>query len=100
MIELTILAATLGLIAVGAIWNGYVLTILWGWFIAPTFGLPALSLATAIGLALVVSYLTHQYLPKCAEEGDTWDKLGRAFWHMLMRPAFSLLIGWVVKQWV
>ena len=50
----------LGLLIVGSMWKGYVLTILWAWFVVPTFSLPELAIAPAIGLAMVVSYLTHQ----------------------------------------
>ena len=102
MLELTMVAAMLGLIALGAMWSGYVLTILWGWFVVPTFGMPPLALVPAIGLAVVVGYLTHQYTPKAAKpEGDgKWDETGRVTAHMLLRPAFTLLMGWVVKQWM
>lgn len=41
------------------IWNGYVLSILWGWFIVPTFEAPTLSVGYAIGFTMIVSYLTH-----------------------------------------
>lgn len=100
MLALMIFAATFGLIAIGAIWNGYALTILWGWFVVPTFGAPMLALAPAIGLAMVASYLTHQYTPKVAREGSTWEQIGHALSHTAMKPAIALLVGWVVKQWM
>lgn len=37
--------------------SGYVLSVLWGWFIVPTFGLPLLTIPVAIGVMLVVAYL-------------------------------------------
>lgn len=49
------------LITVSALINGFVLSILWGWFIVPTLGLPPLSLIEALWVGLVVSMLTHQY---------------------------------------
>ena len=100
MLALAIFAATFGVIALGAIWNGYALTVLWGWFVVPTFGAPMLALAPAIGLAMVASYLTHQYMPKVAREGDTWDQIWHAVGHTAMKPALALAIGWVVKQWM
>lgn len=57
-------------------------------------------MAPAIGLSLVVTYLTHQYMPRVTKEGDKWDQMFHGLGHMLMTPAMSLLIGWVVKQWV
>lgn len=100
MLELTVLFAMFGLIAVGSIWSGYVLTILWGWFVVPTFGMPALQLAPAIGLAMVVSYLTHQYMPKVTNEGSSFDQMGHAFGHIALKPAMALLVGWIVKAWM
>lgn len=100
MLETTIVIAMLGLAALSTIWNGYVLTILWGWFVAPTFALPPLDLAAAIGLTVVAQYLTHQYMPKAAkpEDDGKWDETLRATLYMLLHPAVALLVGWVVKQ--
>lgn len=102
MLELTAMFGLFGLAALGAIWSGYVLTILWAWFVMPIFGLPALAIAPAIGLAVVAGYLTHQYVPKAAKpDGDgKWDETGRAIAHMAFKPAFALLVGWIVKQWM
>lgn len=101
MLELTAIAGLFGLSALGSIWSGYVLTILWAWFVVPTFGLPPLALAPAIGLAVVVSYLTHQYTPKAAKPDEgKWDESGRAIAHMVLKPALALLVGWIVKQWM
>ena len=102
MLELTAIAGLFGLAALGSIWSGYVLTILWAWFVVPTFGLPPLALAPAIGLAVVVSYLTHQYHPKAAKpDGEgKWDETCRVIGHMAFKPAMALLVGWIVKQWI
>lgn len=40
--------------------RGLVLQALWGWFIVTTFALPDLALVQALGLSLVVSFLTMQ----------------------------------------
>jgi len=34
--------------------NGYVLSVLWGWFIKPLFNAPGLSIPAAIGLIMIV----------------------------------------------
>ncbi len=96
---LTMIAAMLGLAAIDAIWSGYVLTCLWGWFVVPTFALPPLTLAQAIGVSLIVGYLTNQYDPK--QENDIkLDDVGRAVDHVIFPPAFALLAGLLVKQWM
>ncbi len=40
--------------------RGWAVAKLWGWFVVPVFGLPALSYAAAYGLALLVTLLTYQ----------------------------------------
>jgi len=42
---------------IGSIVGGYVLSIMWGWFVVPLFNLPPLSVPYAIGIILVVSFL-------------------------------------------
>ena len=88
-------------IAVGAILNGYVLTILWGWFIIPTFHLPPLSIPAAIGIAMVASYLTHQYAPDVEEkERSTGEKILRTALTIVLRPVSVLGIGYIVHLYM
>lgn len=49
---------TLGAGVAVAIFNGFVLSVTWGWFVEPLFPVPDLVLMEAMGLALVVNYLT------------------------------------------
>ena len=37
--------AAIGMMALASLLNGWVLSVLWGWFFVPTFGMPELSLA-------------------------------------------------------
>ena len=53
------LAFIAGIMVVSCLLRGWVLSILWRWFMVPTLGLPALSVPQAIGIALVVGMLTH-----------------------------------------
>lgn len=85
------------LMVVGAVLNGYALSVLWGWFVVPTFGAPPLLIVPAIGISLVVSYLTHQ-MPNSKDEDD------RAFGQMVAhrtgitigKPLFALFFGWII----
>jgi hypothetical protein len=74
-------------------WQGYVLSVLWGWFFVPTFGVPALSVPAAFGVALVVRFLTHQHND---DERASTVKMTA----MALNPAVALCFGWVVKQWM
>ncbi len=49
------------LIVIAVLLNGFAISVLWGWFLVPPFGLPELSTLQAIGIASIVIYLTHQY---------------------------------------
>ena len=100
MIELTTFAILLGTAVGGVVWSGYALTILWAWFIVPTFGLPALNLPAAIGFAIVSAHLTRQYMLQTKQEGSKWDETLRALSHTAFKPAFALVAGWIVKQWM
>lgn len=99
MIELTVFAAMIGALVAGVIWSGFVLSILWGWFFVPSLGLPALSVPSAIGIALVISYTTHQYQKTNSGDITGWEATLESLAHMLMNPALALLVGWIVKQW-
>lgn len=89
------IGAIAGAIILAAIVNGYVLSILWGWFFVPLLGLPALSIPGAIGIVLVVGYLTHQYEP--SDEGKGLESICGT---LIVRPILVLLMGWVVQHWI
>ena len=81
-------------LVIATLLRGWVFSILWGWFAVPIFGLPPLGIAQAIAVALIVSMLTHQYVP--SKEKDTWGPWGAIF----LTPLFALGIGWIVKQYI
>lgn len=89
----------LGFLAVGAIavlWGGYVLSILWGWFMIPVFGLPALTAMQAAGVKLTVRVIT--YTHRREEEKDDW--LITSFVEATILPLVLLGLGWIIQHWV
>lgn len=76
---------------ISTMFRGFVLSVLWGWFMVPIFNLPVLAIAPAIGLSVIVTFLTAS-LPD--------EKLERSFSYLigysLSFSAFSLLIGYIV----
>lgn len=80
--------------AAGAVWSGFVLTLLWGWFVVPTFGLPTLHVVPAIGLTITVAHLTPPSTFKL--EGDPLSDL----YLLALRPAVGLAMGWAVHQFM
>lgn len=71
--------------------SGYVLSILWGWFVAPLFGVPELGVINAIGLAIIIAYMTRGE-SSVEKNEDIIIKIVNAF----LKPSFALLIGWLV----
>ena len=85
-------------ITTSTILNGYALSVLWAWFIVKTFGLPTLTIPTAIGLSMIVSYLTYQ--PR-ESKGDSFASiLGKGIAMAIAKPALALATAWVVVQFV
>ena len=96
-IILALLVLVLPLLVLSSVWRGYVLTILWAWFVVPVFHLPALGIVTAIGISLVVSFLTYQHRPENpADTRSAGEKYGESVTIALLWPAMTLLIGWAV----
>ena len=89
------------LMVVGAILNGYALSITWGWFMVPTFGLPELGIAQAIGIALVVGFLTkHVPFSDMEKAKEPIQRLTNSVVHTLLRPLLVLGMGWVILQFM
>lgn len=98
------LAAVVGVFAVvalsiawGGFWTGLTLSVLWGWFAVPVFGLPVLTVWQAYGLALIVRTLQRYKV----EKND--DGFGIAMAKVLFGAPFiaglMLGVGWCVKAW-
>jgi hypothetical protein len=77
-----------------AVLRGYVFSILWGWFIVPTFGVPSISTPLAIGIMITIGEVTRQYVP--TKDKDIWMPIGTA----ILSPLLALLLGWIVRFWL
>lgn len=83
-----------------AAWSGFTLSVLWGWFVVQMFGLPALSVAQAYGIALVVR-AAKGLDTRTEKNPDSFDVVfGKAFVLAPLTSGFSLLFGWVAKSLV
>ncbi len=74
--------------------GGIVTKDLWLWFFVETFNLPELSIASAIGISLVIGWIAkNPYKPE--DEG---------FWHILLESLIRTLsawgVGWIIYQFV
>lgn len=82
-----------------SIWSGYALSILWGWFIVSAFHLPVLSIPEAIGVAMIVNYMTYHGTPTDKEKSFADQIIGGVAMG-IARPALALFSGWIVKFWL
>lgn len=92
---LTVIGYVVALVA-SYLLNGWALTILWGWFIRPTFHLPTLNLAPAIGLSIVIGFLTRRYDSSEQKKQTTSQKWVEPLAYAMASPLLSLGIGWIV----
>lgn len=82
-------------LVLGVLLGGWVLTVLWGWFIVPTFHLPWLGIVSAIGINLVVRFLTFQVIDIKPPERTTGERWAYSI-AVGLSPLVSLGAGWVV----
>jgi hypothetical protein len=85
-------------ITISSIYRGWVLSLLWAWFMVTQFDLPHLALAGAIGLFVTISFLTHS--PDQSEVKSPMKEIGGAVVTSLMWSTLSLIMGWIVYQFM
>lgn len=72
--------------------SGWVITKMWGWYVVP-FGVPQISIAHAVGIDYLITYLTMHY-----------TKTERTVSEIIMisvgTPLTLLLMGWIVSQFM
>ncbi len=84
---------TILLITVPAfLWVGFVIKIMWVWFMVP-LGLPAISLAHAIGIDVLITFIV---IPSVNEDRSMSDIISS----FIFRPVFVLLIGFIAKSFM
>ena len=74
--------------------NGFVFQTLWAWFIVPIFGLAALTVLQAVGVGLVVSFLTHQ---SDVQYKDLEEDSTKRLVVLVLRPLMILGVAWIVQ---
>lgn len=84
----------LAIVIVGSVFSGWVLSVMWEWFIVPTFDAPSLSIPVAIGLAMIVTFMTYQPQPTNDKELD--EQVISALVTSIGKPLIYLGMGYVV----
>lgn len=85
------------LLVVGLLLAGWVLSILWGWFVVPIFNVENLTIVQAIGLSLVFDLFASGLKAETVDEKDPIDKMLKSAVRVILTPLFFLFIGWIVQ---
>lgn len=84
-------ASAIGVVALflaAVLVRGLVISVLWGWFVVPVFGLPALHVAPALGLAVLLNYLLNH------------KKGAASLMDIFLGALAALGVGWVIQLFV
>ena len=81
---------------IAVVWGGWVLSVVWNWFMPAIFGLPYLSIVEAMAVSLIVSWLAKAAVPSKEGEG-VWLAYGKLIGTAALAPAYVLVIGYILK---
>jgi len=92
---------TIVMIVLSAIVNGYVFSQLWAWFVVATFGLTAITIPQAIGLAMVVGWFkTGLKQDDSLDEYKGFNKLVAMFIAQVFTAIITLIVASIVKSFI
>ena len=83
----------------GAFWAGLAASVLWGWFVVPIFGLPAIGVAQAYGLALVLRSFRGMIPEDSKTDKSAGEVIVRCFTLPPLMCGLLLVVGWCAKAW-
>jgi hypothetical protein len=92
----------IALFILASIWSGYVLSVLWAWFLVPAFHVTSINIALAIGVSIVIRMLTFQVNQERDEKKERsktelWTQT--LVWSFLY-PLLALGMGAIVHQFI
>ncbi len=83
--------------------HGFVFQKIWHWFIFP-LGMADITLPHALGISMVIGYLTHQIdieqLMKERTKEEEIEKNINEIIFSVIKPLMYLLIGWIYLQFI
>lgn len=79
---------------IGIIVCGFVLSVLWKWFVVATFGVKAITVAQAIGLSVMVK--TFRGIKKVEEKFEFEKYVSEIISYGIVSPFLVLGIGWII----
>ena len=103
MFTILIYVLVLGIMTLTAVAEGWVITVMWDWFVVPQWGVQSLPIPIAIGLALLINLVAVPYQKGAYAGLDPEEKKVKArsdFFMMVLRPFMVLGVGYVVHLFV
>jgi hypothetical protein len=95
---LLILALFGGLVLYGIWVTAFVSTYLWLWFVVPVFHVAPLTLLQAYGLAILVTYWTHQHISDKVEDTRKPSVIVAELVGLFLKPWVTLLVGYIIYR--
>ena len=94
--------ALLMVLIITPIIRGFVLVKLWVLFVIPIFNVPVIGIAQAIGISLVIGFLTAQKPVKqeIKKNKDVWDDFLTSFFTMIVASLVILAFAWIINQFL
>jgi len=93
----------LGYLVVGtvqAIFGGFILSLLWSWFIVPKFAVPALTTMQAIGVLTVIGFPLLGLHVNTANDKTLEELLNKSLAYVFLVYPLCLATAWVWHQFI
>lgn len=89
---------------ISAVLRGWVLSVIWGWFVVGQFHVAPIRIPFAIGLSIIVSLFSGTGDIAANQKADSGKSVGdivsKAIGRMLAAPLFALGFAWFVQRWI
>lgn len=81
--------------------HAHVATLLWEWFVVPTFNMPSLPLITAVGIFLMLRYVAKTLTIRTKSITTNPESVVRieqvdVVFYTILRAFFTLSVGWIL----
>lgn len=84
------------LAALCLLFDGWVTTLLWKWFVSPVFGIRTISLYEAVGLGIFIMLAFHQYNDVSFKDKSPKELISTLFSMLFGRQILTLIAGSIV----
>ena len=92
-----LIVLTLAVSVLGIVLNAWALKTLWGWFVAPIFGIFSLRIIEAMGLSCILTFVISRATYDSTKDDPDWYK---AIAYTIIHPVFAVCLGWAIVQFM